>query len=322
MGDPLEAEEIAQEAFTRALRALPDFEGERRFYPWMTVIAGRLCVDAHRRRGRTEPSATVDLGVIEGGQEQIVDEVDLAILAEALGRLAPRHREVLDLREQQGWSYLQIADHYGVTLGTVEALLFRARKALKREFLAVVGGDRHWVGVPVIGAALARLGLAKAKVDGWLAAVAPTIGAPTLAAALAFSAVTGAIGGGVIHEHHNRASGTHGPTSSASAAASATPATSIPELLGSLDQRPTTAVAPANAAAAGGATPSAAPASAPRFDAAGVHSLGSEQSAAEAEHQPVRDEQAGVFYGLDAPATISDLHQTATDYIEQLGGQP
>src|SRR3954453_4186757 len=154
VGDPVEAEEVAQEAFVRALRAMPAFEGERRFYPWMTVIAGRLCVDSHRRRGRSEPSPSVDLGVIEGGQEKIVDLVDVQILRTAMGSLAPRHREVLSLREHEGWSYQQIADHYGVTLGTVEALLFRARKALKREFMAVVGGDRNWAAVPGLGLVL------------------------------------------------------------------------------------------------------------------------------------------------------------------------
>ena len=51
-GDPHVAEELAQEAFLRALRAMPQFGGDRRFYPWMTVIAGRLCIDHHRRSAR------------------------------------------------------------------------------------------------------------------------------------------------------------------------------------------------------------------------------------------------------------------------------
>jgi RNA polymerase sigma-70 factor (ECF subfamily) len=206
VGDRHEAEEIAQEAFTRALRALPTFEGERRFYPWMTVIAGRLCVDSHRRRGRSEPTATPDLGVIEGGQERIVDAVDIAVLAQALGRLAPRHREVLDLREHQSWSYQQIADHYGVTLGTVEALLFRARKALRREFLAVVGDERSWAALPVVGLLLRRLASFKARVAAWANAV-PAVGSPAvMAAALAVTAVTGAVGVGVL-EHRQSAGG-------------------------------------------------------------------------------------------------------------------
>jgi RNA polymerase sigma-70 factor (ECF subfamily) len=199
VGDPHEAEEIAQEAFTRALRALPTFEGERRFYPWMTVIASRLCVDTHRRRGRTEPTASVDLGVIEGGQEKIVDAVDLTLLADALGRLAPRHREVLDLREHHDWSYQRIADHYGVSLGTVEALLFRARKALRREFLAVVGVDRNWAGLPALGFLVRRLGSLKAKVDAVTTAVSP-VAAAAVAMAVAVATVTAAIGAGGIFD--------------------------------------------------------------------------------------------------------------------------
>lgn len=200
VGDPHEAEEIAQEAFTKALRALPTFEGERRFYPWMTVIAGRLCVDAHRRRGRTEPSSSVDLGVIDGGQERIVDLVDVEILRTAMGELAPRHREVLDLRELQGWSYQQIADHYGVTLGTVEALLFRARKALKREFMAVVGGDRNWAALPVLGGLLRRIAGWKARLEAaGSAAGLPALGGSAVAAAvIAITAVTGAVGAGML----------------------------------------------------------------------------------------------------------------------------
>ena len=141
VGDPHDAEELAQEAFTRAFLHLETFDGERRFYPWVTVIASRLCVDTHRRRSRSQPSDEIDLGTEDGGQDDIVNSVDLTLLDQAMGNLAPRHREVLDLRERHELSYQSIADHYGVSLGTVEALLWRARKALRREFLAITDGD-------------------------------------------------------------------------------------------------------------------------------------------------------------------------------------
>ncbi len=247
VGDPHEAEEIAQEAFTRALGALPTFEGERRFYPWMTVIAGRLCVDAHRRRGRSEPSSHIDLGVIEGGQEKIVDAVDVQILATALGRITPRHREVLDFREQQGWSYQQIADHYEVTLGTVEALLFRARKSLKREFMAVVGGDRNWVALPVVGGAFGRVASFKAKVEAWVAGVMPALSGPAMAAALAVTAVTGAaVGVGVIHGHRADSAARPAAVLSVAGTPSSAIGPSLPELLSSVgDGSPSAGVAPA-----------------------------------------------------------------------------
>ncbi|MBW3614245.1 MAG: sigma-70 family RNA polymerase sigma factor [Actinobacteria bacterium] len=195
LGDPHDAEEIAQETFTRALRALPSLDGERRFYPWMTVIAARLCVDAHRRRGRSEPTAEVDLGAVDGGQDRIVDAADRVVLAAALTRLAPRYREVLDLRERRNWSYQQIAAHYGVTLGTVEALLFRARKSLRREFLAVNRGEHSWAAVPVLGLLARPLASLRARLEVWSSAFPPLAGpAFAMAVAVAATGVTVASG--------------------------------------------------------------------------------------------------------------------------------
>ena len=157
VGDRHEAEEVTQEAFARAYVNLNRFDGDRRFYPWVTVIAGRLCVDTYRRRARSTPSEQIDLGAVEGGQEAVIHRVDTALLNQALARLAPRHREVLELRERQGMSYQSIADQFDVSLGTVEALLWRARRALRREFLALADGE---LGVAVGGLAAAyRAGL-------------------------------------------------------------------------------------------------------------------------------------------------------------------
>jgi len=139
LGDPTEAEEVAQEAFTRAWRALPAFGGERRFYPWMTVIASRICVDTVRRQSRLDVGTVSDTPVIEPGFARLEAEGDLATLQAALGRISHRHREVLELRESHGWSYQHIADHYQVSVGTVEGLLWRARHALRREFLGLCG---------------------------------------------------------------------------------------------------------------------------------------------------------------------------------------
>ncbi len=58
--DGEEAADVAQEAFTRAWRALPAFAGERRFYPWLTVIAGNLCTDCLRKRARSQPTDEID----------------------------------------------------------------------------------------------------------------------------------------------------------------------------------------------------------------------------------------------------------------------
>jgi RNA polymerase sigma-70 factor (ECF subfamily) len=134
VGDAGDAEEIAQETFARAYRALPTFGGERRFYPWMTVIASRLCIDWLRRTSRLEIGEVADAATIDVDFDRLEREGDVARLGVAMDRICPRHREVLDLREREGWSYQHIADHYKVSLGTVEALIWRARRALRREY--------------------------------------------------------------------------------------------------------------------------------------------------------------------------------------------
>lgn len=178
VGDPHEAEELAQETFARAYGALPRLAGERRFYPWLSVIASRLCVDEYRRRSRSEPAAVIDLGVGDGGQERVLQAFDADLLARAIERLTPRHQDVLRLREHEGWSYQHIADHMGVNLGTVEALLHRARRALKREFDVLAGPET--VPVAVGGGLLAafarRLQALRAKVAGWDEAWLPLLG--------------------------------------------------------------------------------------------------------------------------------------------------
>ena len=137
-----EAEDAAQEAFARAWKALPQFAGERRFYPWLTVIAGNICTDMLRRRSRSTPTDDIELGAhqhlggsgAETSEELVLASVDGELVNRALGRLSTRHRHVLAMREGSGWTYQQIADHEGVEIGTIETLLWRARQALKREF--------------------------------------------------------------------------------------------------------------------------------------------------------------------------------------------
>jgi hypothetical protein len=74
--DPHTAEEIAQETFARAFVALPRLRGERRFYPWLSVVAGRLCVDHHRRQGRLRPTTALVAGPRAGAAEVAVPTSD------------------------------------------------------------------------------------------------------------------------------------------------------------------------------------------------------------------------------------------------------
>ncbi len=159
VGDHHSAEEVAQEAFTRALAALPTFGGERRFYPWVSVIASRLCVDHHRNQARSELTPDVHCPPVLGGQDDIVDAVDAELVTSAMARLGPRHQDVLRLREVESWSYRRIADHYEVPISTIETLLFRARRALRREFDIIDGAGL--AAVPFLGWILHGVGRVK-----------------------------------------------------------------------------------------------------------------------------------------------------------------
>ncbi len=165
LNDRHEAEDAAQEAFARAWKALPNFAGERRFYPWLTVIAGNICTDMLRRRSRSTPTDDMELSAqqpVGGGagaetsEDLVLAAVDGELVNRALNRLSVRHRHVLAMREGSGWTYQQIADHEGVEIGTIETLLWRARQALKREFAVVSESKEALAGFLVAGAALFR----------------------------------------------------------------------------------------------------------------------------------------------------------------------
>ncbi|HEX4539528.1 MAG TPA: RNA polymerase sigma factor, partial [Acidimicrobiales bacterium] len=165
LGDPATAEDAAQEAFAKALRALPNLNGERRFYPWLSVIAKRVCVDIHRHRARSQPAESIDPGATADGDQALLTSIDANAVQDALGRLTSRHRDVLHLREYEGWSYRRIASHYGVRIAAVETLLWRARRALHRE-LTMAGYERRaLVSLPVAGWAYRRLGSIRARIE-------------------------------------------------------------------------------------------------------------------------------------------------------------
>jgi RNA polymerase sigma-70 factor (ECF subfamily) len=162
--DAHEAEDVAQEAFARAWRALPTFGGDRRFYPWLSVIASHLCTDVLRRRNRSTPVAEFHQSNVasteDGGEELMLAAVDSDLVAKAFTRLSDRHQRILHLREGSGWSYQRIADHEGVGITAVETLLWRARQALKREFATLAGADSRlgaWLGGAISLAGIKRL---------------------------------------------------------------------------------------------------------------------------------------------------------------------
>lgn len=211
--DPHEAQDAAQEAFLRAWRALPSFGGDRRFYPWLSVIASNLCTDSLRRKQRFGPIPVAEFqgqeastGASAEESAAALEELDLA--ARAFGRLSDRHRRVLYLREQSGLSYQAIADQEGLRVTTVETLIWRARKALRREFTALSGSEGLLGGGAVAGAAwshalrrfvkkqfVKKLGTLSTRV----ASTGPKGICATLGGAVATAAIVVASYGGATH---------------------------------------------------------------------------------------------------------------------------
>lgn len=136
-----EAEDLAQEAFIKAYRALGNFRGDSAFYTWLYRIAVNTAkngLEVNKRR----PQADVDIDEIgeyafdEHLQQQDTPENMLAsedlrrIVAETLEKLPDDLRRALMLREFDGMSYEEIAQAMGCPIGTVRSRIFRAREAI------------------------------------------------------------------------------------------------------------------------------------------------------------------------------------------------
>src|SRR5262249_30536338 len=137
LGSRAEAEEVAQEAFLRAYRALANFRGEARLGTWLYGIASRLCLnrlaspDRRMARGGAAPS-DVPATTPDAAAEVERAELDAA-LRTAIAELPNEQRLVLVLRDVEGLSYEEIGDALALVPGTVRSRLHRARMQLKEK---------------------------------------------------------------------------------------------------------------------------------------------------------------------------------------------
>lgn len=138
---PEEAEEIAQEVFVKAWRALPGYRREAPFGHWLLRIATRACYDALRRRRRVETTLaelTEDAGrwldaALSGASLEAAEaEEARRVAADLLDRLPPRDRIVLVLMDLEGMSAADVAAATGSTRAAVKVRALRARRALRR----------------------------------------------------------------------------------------------------------------------------------------------------------------------------------------------
>lgn len=131
--NPSDAEDVAQEAFVRAWRALPGFRGDARFSTWLFRIITNLALN-RVTRAREQPVAEVpDRGNAElDPARRAEDRERLAVAVAALDQLTPDQRACFVLRELEGLTYEELADVLGTSVQAVRGRLFRARAELAR----------------------------------------------------------------------------------------------------------------------------------------------------------------------------------------------
>jgi RNA polymerase sigma-70 factor (ECF subfamily) len=157
--DQAEAEDVVQEAFIKAYRALPQFRGDSAFYTWLYRIGINTAKNYLVTQGRRAPTSTEadveeaetfddgdqlrDINTPESmlATKQIAETVNLAmeVLPEEL-------RTAITLREIEGLSYEDIAEAMHCPIGTVRSRIFRAREAIAEKLrpLLDTAGDKRW----------------------------------------------------------------------------------------------------------------------------------------------------------------------------------
>jgi RNA polymerase sigma-70 factor (ECF subfamily) len=142
--DPAEAEDVAQEAFVKAYRAIGSFRGDSAFYTWLYRIAVNTARNTMASRQRRPLDYEADLSESEqsavesrmrhGDTPEAValsDEIHHTVNG-AIGALPEDLRTAIILREVEGLSYEEIAEAMDCPVGTVRSRIFRAREAIDR----------------------------------------------------------------------------------------------------------------------------------------------------------------------------------------------
>lgn len=157
--DSGEIEDVAQEAFIKAYRALPNFRGESAFYTWLYRIAINTAKNhlvAQSRRAPTTTETEVEDAEIFDDADGLrdVNTPDAVLMSRQVGAAVNRAIEKLPedlrtaivLRELEGLSYEEIAESMNCPIGTVRSRIFRAREAIANELrpLLETSKDKRW----------------------------------------------------------------------------------------------------------------------------------------------------------------------------------
>lgn len=152
VGQREDAEDLAQEVFLKAYRHIARFEGRSSFYTWVYSIAVNVVISHRRKLSARRRQSTVSLDAI-GGDDRPFDVADDAAtpdivsqhhevgerIEEAIARLEDEHRDIVVLRDIEGFNYEEIGEMLGLPQGTVKSRLHRARLALREQLEDLVG---------------------------------------------------------------------------------------------------------------------------------------------------------------------------------------
>jgi RNA polymerase sigma-70 factor, ECF subfamily len=157
--DPAEVEDVTQEAFIKAYRALPAFRGDSAFYTWLYRIGINTAKNYLMALGRRAPTSTeVEAdeaeGFEEGEQLRDINTPESVLLSNEIAEtvnstieaLPEELRTAIQLREIEGMSYEDIAQVMNCPIGTVRSRIFRAREAIAEQLRPLLGTrkDKRW----------------------------------------------------------------------------------------------------------------------------------------------------------------------------------
>jgi RNA polymerase sigma-70 factor (ECF subfamily) len=157
--DPAEVEDVTQEAFIKAYRALPAFRGDSAFYTWLYRIGINTAKNYLMAMGRRAPTSTeVEAeeaeGFEEGEQLRDINTPESVLLSNEIAEtvnatiegLPEELRRAIQMREIEGLSYEDIAQAMNCPIGTVRSRIFRAREAIAEQLRPLLDTrkDRRW----------------------------------------------------------------------------------------------------------------------------------------------------------------------------------
>jgi RNA polymerase sigma-70 factor (ECF subfamily) len=137
------AEDLTQEAFLKALAAMPGFQTGKSFQAWLFRIAHNHFLNQKRSAGKVRQRLTEDLAAGQDGPaEAAMNRETLVVLARAVGRLPTDFRAAFLLRVEEGLSFQEVAEVLQITRGTARWRVFKARQKLM-EVLAPSQGQEQ-----------------------------------------------------------------------------------------------------------------------------------------------------------------------------------